>query len=89
VLHWGTLLVAQLVKELRYKQEGRGFDSRLCHWNFSLKLSFRPHYGPGVHAASNRNEYQEYFLGVKAAGAECLEIWEPQSPAILRACSGL
>jgi len=21
---------------LRYKPEGRGFDSRLCHWNFSL-----------------------------------------------------
>jgi len=32
----------------------------------------RPHYGPGVDSASNRNEYQEYFLGgggVKAAGA--------------------
>jgi len=25
---------------------------------------------PGVDTASNRNEYQEYFLGVKAAGAE-------------------
>jgi len=31
--------------------------------------SFRSHYGPGVDTASNRNEYQEYFLGVKAAGA--------------------
>jgi len=31
--------------------------------------SFRSHYGPGVDPASNRNEYQEYFLGVKAAGA--------------------
>jgi hypothetical protein len=28
--------VAQLVKALRYKLEGRGFDSRWCHWNFSL-----------------------------------------------------
>jgi hypothetical protein len=27
------------------------------------------YYGPGVDSASNRNEYQEYFLGVKAAGA--------------------
>jgi len=25
---WGTLLVAQLVEALRYKPEGRGFDSR-------------------------------------------------------------
>ena len=30
--------------------------------------SFRSHYGPGVDSASNRNEYQEHFLGVKAAG---------------------
>jgi hypothetical protein len=28
--------VAQLVEALRYKAEGRGFDSRWCHWNFSL-----------------------------------------------------
>ena len=27
------------------------------------------HYGPGVDSASNRNEYQEHFLGVKTAGA--------------------
>ena len=31
--------------------------------------SFRSYYGPGVNWASNRNECQEYFLGVKAAGA--------------------
>jgi len=30
---------------------------------------FRSHYSPGLDSASNRNEYQEYFLGVKAAGA--------------------
>ena len=30
---------------------------------------FRSHYGPGVDSASNRNEYQEYLLGIKAAGA--------------------
>jgi len=31
--------------------------------------SIRSHYGSGVDSASNRNEYQEHFLGVKAAGA--------------------
>ena len=31
--------------------------------------SFRSHYSPGVDSASKRNEYQEYFLGIKAAGA--------------------
>jgi hypothetical protein len=28
--------VAQLVEALSYKQEGRGFVSRWCQWNFSL-----------------------------------------------------
>ena len=31
--------------------------------------TFRSHYDPGVDSASNRKEYQEYFLGVNAAGA--------------------
>jgi hypothetical protein len=55
------------------------------------------HYGPGVDSDSNRNEYQEYFLGDKGgrcAGlttlppsrADCLEIWETQLLGSLRAC---
>ena len=28
--------VALLVEALRYKSEGRGFDSRWCHWDFLL-----------------------------------------------------
>ena len=31
--------------------------------------SFQSHYGHGVDSSSNRNEYQEHFLVVKAAGA--------------------
>jgi hypothetical protein len=50
--------VAQLVQALRCKPEGRGFD-----WDFS---SFRPHIGPRVDSASNKNEYKGYLLGVKA-----------------------
>ena len=96
---WGNA-VAQLVKSPHYKLEGRGFDSRWFHWNFSLTLSFRPHCGSRVDSASNRNEYQEYFLGGKGglcvelttlppSCADCLEIWEPQPPGTLRACPGL
>jgi hypothetical protein len=58
-----------VVEAPRCKPEGRGIDSRWCHWNFSLTYSFWPHYGPGVDSASKRNEYQEYFIGVKAVGA--------------------
>ena len=67
----------------------------ILHWQ-----SFRPHYGPGVDSPSNRNEYQEYFLVGKGgryvglttlplSGANCLEIWDPEPPGTLRACSGL
>ena len=47
---------------------------------------------------SNRNEYQEYFLGGKdgrfvgltsPSCTDCLEIWEPQPSGTLRACPGL
>jgi len=86
--------VAQLVEALRYKPGGCGFDPR----NISL-TSFQPHYDTGVDSACNRNDYQEYFLegkGGQCLGltsppscADCLEIWEPQPPEILRACTGL
>jgi hypothetical protein len=31
--------------------------------------SFRLFHGPGVDSAPSENEYQEHFLGLKAAGA--------------------
>ena len=37
-----------VVKALRYKLAGRGFDSQWCHWNFSVTLPFQSHYGPGL-----------------------------------------
>jgi hypothetical protein len=49
-------MVAQLIEELGYNPEDRGFVSRWCRWNFSLTQSFRPQYGPGIDSASNRNE---------------------------------
>jgi hypothetical protein len=55
--------VAQLVEALRYKPEGRGLDSRWCHWNCSFTQSCRPQYGPAVDTAANRNVYLEYLLG--------------------------
>ena len=53
--------------------------------------SFRSHYGLEVYSTSNRNEYQEYFLGVKVAGAVVtksgnLNFLEPSGP--LQACNG-
>ena len=50
-------------KVLCYKSEGRSFDPSWCQWIFFDIKSFLSRYGPGVDSASNRNEYQEYFLG--------------------------
>ena len=38
--------------------------------DFSVTYSFQPYHGPGVDSAPSENEYQEHFLGVKAAGVE-------------------
>ena len=47
-------------------QIGRSlFPSQLVSLEFFIDIkSFRSHYGPEVYSASNRNEYQEHFLGV-------------------------
>jgi hypothetical protein len=37
--------------------------------DFSVTHSFRPYQGSGFDPFPSENEYQEYFLGVKAAGA--------------------
>jgi hypothetical protein len=92
--------VARLVEALCYKLVGRGFDSRWCHWNFSLTILPAALYGPGVDSASNKNEYQKYFLGGKggrcvalttlpSSRADCLEIWEPRPPGTVRPCPDL
>ena len=52
---------------LKPSATSRGFNSLHGSCNFSM-TSFRSHYGPGFDLASNGNEYQEYFLGLKAAG---------------------
>ena len=82
--------LAQLVEVLRYKLEGRGFDSAWCYWSFLLTQCCRPHCGSGTDSASNRNEHQKYFFWkVKTAGVDSIEIWEPQPPGTLWAWIGL
>ena len=55
-----------MVKVLCYKVAG-SIPASVSGFFIDTK-SFRSHYGPGVDSASNRNEYEEHFLGVKAAG---------------------
>ena len=48
-----------MVKALRYKPAGHGFESLEFFSDIILPFD----------SASNKNEYQVYFLGVKAVGA--------------------
>jgi len=59
-------------------------DQLLVQIILYLPESFRPHYGPGVNSAPNRNEYLVYIL--RGKGGRCVEITLPLSR---RACPGL
>jgi hypothetical protein len=52
--------VPQLVEALSYKPEGRGFDFRWSHRNFSVTLPFRSHCGPGVDSACSAVLTQDF-----------------------------
>jgi hypothetical protein len=64
--------VAQLLAECR------GFE--FC--NFSLTSYFRTHYGSGFTSASNKNEYQEYFLGGKGGRCVALKTYHIYGPNV-------
>jgi len=58
-----------MVKVLCYKSVGRWFDPSWCQWIFHWHKILPIALWLWGHSASNRTEYREYFLGVKAAGA--------------------
>ena len=60
---------AQSVEALRYKPEGRGFDSRLCHWNFSLAYPSGRTMALGLTQLLTEMSIRNIPWGVKAAGA--------------------
>jgi len=81
-----------LVEALRYKPEGRGFDSGLCHC--------RSPYGRTMALGSTQPQTEmstRIFSGGKGGRcvrlttlppscADCLEIWQPQAVSTLRVC---
>ena len=64
---WGTA-VAQWLRCCATNRKVAGSIPTSVSGFFIDIKSFRSHYGPGVDSASNRNEYQEHFLVINAAG---------------------
>jgi hypothetical protein len=63
LLYYIKLIITELLV-------GRSRDRFSVVWPEFLQwhISFRPYHGPWVDSAPNKNEYQEYLLGVKVAG---------------------
>jgi len=90
---------------------GTFWRSWLGHWSWKVAGSIpdgvtkifhwrNPSGRTAVDSASNRNEYQAYFVACKGGRCvrlttlppscvDCLEIWKPQPPGTLRACPDL
>jgi hypothetical protein len=60
-----------VVKVLCYRSEGRWFDYQMVSLEFfiDIRVILPIALWPWGRLSLNRNEYQEHFLGVKAAGA--------------------
>ena len=61
--------MAQLVEALRYKPEGRGFDSRWCHWIFFIDNPSGSTVALGLTQPPTEMSTRNVSWGVKAAGA--------------------
>jgi hypothetical protein len=61
--------VAQVIEALRYKPEGRGFDSQWCHWNFHCRNPLGRTVSLGSAQLLTEMRTRNISWGVKAAGA--------------------
>ena len=65
---WGTAVAQWLRCSATNRKVVGSIPAGVSGFFIDIKY-FRSHYGPGVDSAYNKIEYQDYFLGVKAAGA--------------------
>ena len=75
--------VAQLVEALRYELEGRGFDSRWCHWPWG-RISLKQKWVPGGRCAG-LTKLPHYVPIVFKSGS--LSLLKPSGP--FQACTGI
>jgi len=87
VCRWGTAVAQWLRCWATNRKVAGSIPAGVSGFFIEIK-SFRSHYGSGVDSASNRNEYQEYFLGVKSG--RCVRLTTlPPSCAVVTKYGGL
>jgi hypothetical protein len=84
--HGGEKRCSFVVRALCYKPEGRGFETRWGEWMVLIYLILPAALGPGVHSASNRNEYEKQknncFWRVKCGRSVGLTTLPPSEPTV-------
>ena len=78
--YWGTAVAQWLRCCATTRKVAGSIPAGVSGFFIDIK-SFRSHYGPGVDSASNRNEYREYFLGVKSG--RCVRLTTYHNPVLL------
>ena len=76
--------VASINTRWQKNRQGHYFIQMVSLEFFVDIKSFPSHYGPGVDSASNRNEYQEYFLGSKGGRCVRLTILPPSCAVVMK-----
>ena len=76
-----------VLKALLYLSERPGIDSRWYQWVFRWHITFWPYHGSGVDSTPSENEYQEYLLGVKVAGAWGWQPYHLHVPNVMKSRS--
>jgi hypothetical protein len=86
---WQETCCSVVVEALCCKPEGNGFETRWGNLFFSIDLIIPAAVGPGVHSASNKNEYQKRrkrFWGAERGRCERLKTLPPSVSQLSRQC---
>jgi hypothetical protein len=74
--------LVRFIPRCAISQKITGWSSDEVIEYFQFFLPFEPHYGPGVDSASNRNEYQQVFLGSRTRSARKSDLIAVCKPAV-------
>ena len=79
----GTAVAQWLTCSATNRKVAGSIQAGVSGFFIDIKI-LRSHYGPGIDSASNRNDYQEYFLGVKSGRCVRLTTLPPSCAVVTK-----